>query len=224
MRSGSKGTARPPIRWVEVDPGRLARWLDGFAERHGPVQAGPQEFGEREYGLRLAGADGAVAECHAPPGAPPPAGAADLISGAVTVRRIGLLLARQSAVALGVAEGEDLVATKVETSYVQSRTAAGGWSQQRFARRRANQAQAAAGTAADLAHRVLLPHAGSLAALVTGGDRRTVEAVLADRRLAPLAALRAPRLLDVAEPRHAVLVDAARRARAVRIRLLDPDG
>ncbi|MBX6357981.1 MAG: hypothetical protein IRZ05_19280, partial [Micromonosporaceae bacterium] len=79
----------------------------------------------------------------------------------------------------------------------------------------------AAGAAADLAARILLPAAGGLAALVTGGDRRTVDTVLADRRLAPLAALRAPRLLDVPEPRHAVLVEAARRARAVRIRLVE---
>jgi Actinobacteria/chloroflexi VLRF1 release factor len=206
-------------RWVEVDPGRLPRWLDGFAERHGAAPATATE-----YGIRLVGEDGAVAECHAPPGAPAPVDLAGLVAGAQEPRRLGLLLARQGAVALGVAEGERLVASKVDTYYVQARTAAGGWSQQRFARRRANQAAAAAGSAADLAARVLLPAAGNLAALVTGGDRKTVDAVLGDRRLAPLAALRAPRLLDVPEPRHAVLVDAVRRARAVRIRLLGPAG
>jgi hypothetical protein len=211
--TGSSGI----VRWVEVDPGRLSRWLDGFAARHGEVEVTPEE-----YGLRLVGADGAVAECHAPPGAPPPDDLAGLVSGALAERRIGLLLARRGAVAMGVAEGDRLVAAKVDSYYVQGRTAAGGWSQQRFARRRANQAQAAAGAAADLAARVLLPAAASLATLVTGGDRRTVDAVLADRRLAPLAALRAPRLLDVPQPRRAVLVEAVRRARAVRIRLLDP--
>jgi Actinobacteria/chloroflexi VLRF1 release factor len=204
------------VRWVEVDPGRIARWLDGFAERHGQP-----EVSAEGYGIRLVGADGAVAECHAPPGAPAPADLAELVAGAQAARRTGLLLARQGAVALGIAEGDRLVASKVDSYYVQSRTAAGGWSQQRFARRRANQAQAAAGAAADLAARILLPAAGSLAALVTGGDRKTVDTVLADRRLAPLAELRAPRLLDVPEPRHAVLVEAARRARAVRIRLVD---
>jgi Actinobacteria/chloroflexi VLRF1 release factor len=204
------------VRWVEVDPQRLSRWLDGFAERHGQP-----EVTTEEYGIRLVGADGAVAECHPPAGAPPPADLADLVSVSTVERRIGLLLARQGAVALGIADGDRLVASKVDSYYVQSRTAAGGWSQQRFARRRANQAQAAAGAAADLSARILLPAAGSLAALVTGGDRKTVDAVLADRRLGPLAALRAPRLLDVPEPRHAVLVEAARRARAVRIRLVD---
>jgi hypothetical protein len=214
--SGRGGT-REAVRWVEVDPGRLPRWLDGFADRHGRP-----EITAEEYGIRLVGADGAVAECHAPPGAPPPADLAGLVTGAQASRRIGLLLARQSAVALGIAEGERLVSSKVDSYYVQGRTAAGGWSQQRFARRRANQAQAAATAAADLATRVLLPAAGRLAALVTGGDRKAVDAVLDDRRLAPLAALRSPRLLDVPEPRHAVLVEAARRARSVRIRLLEP--
>ena len=102
--------------------------------------------------------------------------------------------------AVGVAEGADLVVSKVDTRYVQGRTAAGGWSQHRFARRRDNQAKAALGDAADLAVRLLLPEAATLAALVCGGDRRAVDTVLADRRLAPLVPLRAERLLDVPEP------------------------
>ena len=113
--------------------------------------------------------------------------------------------------------------SKVDSSYVQGRTAAGGWSQQRFARRRTNQAKAAASGASDLVVRLLLPQAGSLAALVTGGDRRAVEAVLADPRLAPLRPLRSDRFLDVAEPRRAVLEQAVAGARAVRIRIRDAD-
>jgi hypothetical protein len=46
--------------------------------------------------------------------------------------------------------------------------------------------------------------------------------VLADARLAPVAALRAERFLDVPEPKLAVLRAAIRPARAVRIRLVDP--
>lgn len=212
-----KTVRRQAVRWVEVDPGRLQRWLDGFAERHGRPEVTAQE-----YGLRLVGADGAVAECHAPPGAPISADIPGFVSAALADRRIALLLARQAAVAVGIAEGDRLVATKVDSYYVQGRTAAGGWSQQRFARRRANQASAAAAAAADVVVRVLLPAVDGLAALVTGGDRRAVDAVLADRRLTPLAALRAPRLLDVPEPRQAILADAARRARAVAIRLQEP--
>ena len=112
--------------------------------------------------------------------------------------------------------------SKVDSSYVQSRTAAGGWSQQRFARRRGNQARAAAQDAADLAARLLLPQLPSLAAVVAGGDRAMVEAVLADARLQPVRELVAERFLDVADPKLTVLQSAAVAARAVRIRVLDP--
>ncbi|MEH1013295.1 acVLRF1 family peptidyl-tRNA hydrolase [Micromonospora sp. CPCC 206060] len=209
-------TSRPAAgggRWVDVDPARVPRWVDGFAERHGT----PVTTTVEEYGLRLAAPDGATAELHTPPGAPPAGDVPGFVAAAAAPRRIGLLLARKGAVAVGVADGTELVASKVDTRYVQGRTAAGGWSQQRFARRRDNQARAALGDAAELAVRLLLPETSSLATLVTGGDRRAIDTVLADRRLAPLAALRADRLLDVPEPRHAVLVDAIAAARAVRI-------
>lgn len=208
-------TSRPAAgggRWVEVDPARVARWVEGFADRHGPPTITMEG-----YGLLLAAPDGATAELHTPPGAPPAADLPGFVAAAGAPRRLGLLLARKGAVALGVADGTELVVSKVDTRYVQGRTAAGGWSQQRFARRRDNQAKAALGDAAELAVRLLLPEAGSLAALVCGGDRRAVDTVLADRRLAPLAALRAQRLLDVPEPRHAVLVAAVPAARAVHI-------
>ncbi|MET8529608.1 acVLRF1 family peptidyl-tRNA hydrolase [Micromonospora sp. NPDC005172] len=213
-------TSRPAAgggRWVEVDPARVARWVEGFADRHGPHTTTVQG-----YGLLLTAADGATAEVYAPPGAPARDDVVGFVASAVAPRRIGLLLARKGAVAIGVAQGADLVVSKVDTRYVQGRTAAGGWSQHRFARRRDNQAKAALGDAADLAVRLLLPEVAKLAALVCGGDRRAVDTVLADRRLAPLVPLRAERLLDVPEPRHAVLVAAVGAARAVRIRLRDP--
>ncbi|HEY3010541.1 MAG TPA: acVLRF1 family peptidyl-tRNA hydrolase [Micromonosporaceae bacterium] len=212
--------ARPAAgggRWVAVAPNRLARWLAGFAERHGPP-----EIVIRGYAVLLGGPDGATAELHRPPGAGPADDLDGFVAAAQAPRRLGLLLARRGAVAVGIAEGDRLVASKVDTHYVQGRTAAGGWSQQRFARRRVNQAKAAAADGADLAARVLLPEAGALAALVAGGDRRAVEAILADRRLAPLAELRDERLLDVPEPRHVVLVDAVAAARAVRILVREP--
>jgi hypothetical protein len=204
-------------RWVEVDPARLARWLAGFAERHGEYQATAAT-----EGLRLVAVDGALAECHAPPGAPAADDVDEFVAHAVQPRRIGLLLARRGAVAVGIAVGDGLEVSKVDSSYVQGRTAAGGWSQHRFARRRDNQARAAAADGADIAARLLVPAAARLAAVVTGGDRRAVEAVLADPRLARVAALRVERFLTVAEPRLAVLEAAVRQARSVLIRLVDP--
>jgi hypothetical protein len=203
---------------VEVDPGRLPRWLSGFTERHG--EAGVSVDGGR---VRLEGADGCVAELRPPPGASTPLDLAGFVAEATRPRRLGVLLARQASVAVGLADGERLLESKVDSSYVQGRTAAGGWSQQRFARRRENQAKAAAGVAIRIVAGLLLPAADTLDALVTGGDRRTVDTILADPRLASLAALRSERFLDVAEPRRAVLEQAAVRARAVHIRIIDAE-
>jgi Actinobacteria/chloroflexi VLRF1 release factor len=205
--------ARPAAgggRWVDVAPERLPRWLENFAARHGGYTAD---------GLHLVAADGATADLEPPPGASGVRTVDDL--GAAPCR-LGLLLARKGAVAVGIADGDRLVSSKVDTHYVQGRTAAGGWSQQRFARRRDNQAKAAAADGAAIAERVLLPEVRTMAALVCGGDRTAVDAILAAPALAPLAALRARRLLDVPEPRHAVLVAAVAQARAVRILICDP--
>ncbi|WP_328467354.1 acVLRF1 family peptidyl-tRNA hydrolase [Actinoplanes sp. NBC_00393] len=200
-------------KWVDVAPERLPRWLENFATRHGAYT---------EEGLTLTAADGASATLHAPPGAGPAATVAELISEARKPRRLGLLLARKGAVAVGVADGEKLISSKVDTHYVQGRTAAGGWSQQRFARRRDNQAKAAAADGAGIVGRLLLPEVRTMAALVTGGDRTAVDAILAAPQLAAVAALRTGRLLDVPEPRHAVLVTAVAAARAVPILIREP--
>ncbi len=195
-------------RWIDVAPERLPRWLENFAGRHGPYTAD---------GLVLTAEDGATARLAPPPGAVGVPDVPDLLREAPRDRRLGLLLARKGAVAVGVAAGPGLVVSKVDTHYVQGRTAAGGWSQQRFARRRDNQAKAAAADGSAIAVRLLLPEVRTLDALVTGGDRTAVEAILAVPELAPLRALRDERFLDVPEPRHAVLVAAGAPARAVRI-------
>jgi hypothetical protein len=172
--------------------------------------------------VRLRAPDGAIAELYPPPGAPATRDLAGLLAAAAAPRRLGLLLVRRGGYGVGVASGTELVSSKVDSRYVQGRTAAGGTSQHRFARRRDNQAKALTGAAADLAARLLLPERDRLAALVTGGDRRLVDQVLADARLAPLRPLRAERFLDVPDPRLAVLQAAVRAARTVRIRLTEP--
>ena len=68
---------------------------------------------------------------------------------------LGIILVRRGGYAVGLAHGDRLTAHKVGTRYVQSRTAAGGWSQQRFARRRANQADGLVGAVAEHAVRLL---------------------------------------------------------------------
>jgi hypothetical protein len=205
---------------VEISPERLRGWLDGFYGRH---------EGATERGLELTGtSNGDTATLHPPPGLADAADVESLLAGLGSPPRIGLLLARKGAVAVGVVDGTKLIASKVERFYVQGRTAAGGQSQQRYARRRANQADSATQHAADIAARVLLPYApgapadsdDSVRALVCGGDRLMIDSVLADRRLEPLRELRHPHLLEAAEPRLVVLEEAATAARRVRIHLV----
>src|SRR5439155_12360520 len=125
----------------------------------------------------------------------------DLIEHVIRERRIGVLLVRRGGHAAGVFEGSRLVASKVGSSYVQGTTKAGGSSQQRYARRRANQADAAFAVAADVAAAVFADVA--LDAFVAGGDRAAVRAVLADRRLSHLHP--AGPWLDVKDPKLKVL-------------------
>jgi hypothetical protein len=211
--------ARPAAgggRWVEISPHRLRGWLDGFYSRHD---------GATEHGLVLTGtSNGDTATLFVPPGHADPVDVDALLADLARPPRIGLLLARKGAVAVGVVDGTAVTVSKVQRFYVQGRTAAGGTAQQRYARRRANQADAAVTRAADIAARVLLPYASGrpdpVTALVCGGDRTLLDTVLADRRLAPLAALRHPHLLECPEPRLDVLTEAAVAARRVRVRLV----
>jgi hypothetical protein len=217
--------ARPAAgggRWVDVEPARLPGWLNGFAGRHGAYQVTTVDGPGAGRALHIAAGDGSTVALWPPPGAPLREDVESFVVESLKVRRIGLLLARQASVAVGVADGPRLLDSKVDTSYVQSRTAAGGWSQHRYARRRENQAKAAAEDAADLVVRLLLPSVKGLSTVVTGGDKRTVEAILADPRLAPVLHRRAERFLDVREPRLAVLKEAVTAARAVRLLIQDP--
>jgi hypothetical protein len=200
-------------RWVEVPPERIARWLTGFGERHDGFEADT----EPEV-VRLRGGDGAIAECHVP--FPPLED--DLVAHALRERRVGVLLVRLGGYACGVFDGDRLVVSKVGARLVHGRSAAGGQSQQRFARRRDKQAREALQEAAATAARVLVPHAGELEALVCGGDRRAVDALREDHRLDPLFAKETGPFLAVPDPRLAVLRETPARFRAVRVRIVEP--
>jgi hypothetical protein len=77
--------------------------------------------------------------------------------------------------------------------------------------------------AVETAARVLLPHAGEVVALFTGGDRGLVDEVLADRRLAPLAPVRREPHLDVGDPTKAVLLETPKQFRAVDVHIVEPE-
>ncbi|WP_369256390.1 acVLRF1 family peptidyl-tRNA hydrolase [Geodermatophilus amargosae] len=206
-------------RVLGVAPERLGRWLDGVVTRHGAFEARAGDDGA----LHVSCADGTMLTLRAPFGWTPAAPLLTAFTAAARQpRRAAVLLVRRGRWATGVFDGADLVVSKIDSRLVQGRSAAGGWSQQRFARRRGNQADAVVTSAADTAARVLLPHAGAVTALFTGGDRGMVDAVLADPRLASLAALRREPALEVGEPTKEVLLGTPGRFRAVQVHIVEP--
>jgi hypothetical protein len=207
-------------RVVDVGAERLDGWLQRFADRHGPT-----EWEASADLVVVTATDGARAECAVP--FPPLVVDSDAAYGGLPQharkeRCVGVLLVRLGGHAAGVFSGANLMSSKVGTRLVHGRSAAGGQSQQRFARRREGQVRVALQDAAAVAIRILLPAARDLDAVVLGGDRSAVEKVLADARLAPLRDLVVPGVLDVPDPRLQVLKDTPRLFRSVRIRVVDP--
>jgi VLRF1 release factor-like protein len=190
----------------EVPPERLERWLDRWAETNAPVE----KTEVRAERVTFVAAAGAV-DCDPPfpplrdTGVREGFDPAPLLDHVKRDRVVGVLLVRLGGHAAGVFSGRRLVASKVGRRQVHGRHKAGGSSQQRFARRREGQARVALEAAADVAARVLLEHRRDLEALVLGGDRRALAEVLEDRRLRSLAPLVVERILDVPDPRFAVL-------------------
>src|SRR5919112_1708352 len=206
-------------RTLGVAPERLGRWLDGVAERHGAFA----DVVLTDAIVHITCADTTTVDLRAPfDWTPGPALLSTFTAAARQPHRAAVLLVRRGRWAVGVFDGPDLVVSKVDARQVQGRTAAGGWSQQRFARRRAHQTDAVVGAAVETAVRVLLPHAGEVEVLFTGGDRGLVDDVLADPRLRALAALRREPPLEVGEPTKAVLLATPEQFRAVEVHIVEP--
>lgn len=213
-------------RAVEVAPDRLEGWYARFAVRNDGVRST-----ELAPDIVTVTADnGVVAIASVPFGPLDAEGTVDglavdglavgpLIEHALISRRIALLLVRRGGHSVGIARGGVVVQSRTDRHLVQGRSAAGGWSQQRFARRREGQARNALRSAAEDAFEVLVPQLSEVDAVVLGGDRRALESLREDRRLAPLFDRAERRVLDIAEPRRTVLDDAAERAVAVEITL-----
>lgn len=209
-------------RAVEVEPERLAGFLERFAAGHGGVlttTVAPTR-------VDVAAGDGAAAAIPVPfgplvasPGQRAGLAVDDLLDHVMAVRTIGLLLVRLGGYSVGIARAGVVITSSTGSRLVHGRSAAGGQSQQRFARRREGQARVALRAAADTAARVLLPRAGELDAVVLGGDTAALRTLAADPRLVGLLERAEPRVLDIAEPRRAVLDEAARRARCVEVQL-----
>lgn len=224
-------------RWLEVPPERFVTWVVTFAERHGGAAPDRQvTAGESGVAVTFTAADGATAECHPPfPPLPPAlsgvpsavrAAAEALAAHAAADRTVGVLLVRLGGYAVGVFSGSPprLAGSKTGSRPVHGRSAAGGWSQQRFARRRENQAATALRAAADAAAEVFGRYGPDrLDAVVLGGDKRSAAGLADDARLQKYLAKATGRFLTVPDPRLAVLRDIPRAFLATRIRLTEPE-
>jgi Actinobacteria/chloroflexi VLRF1 release factor len=196
----------PPLR---AEPGEEGATGPLRAHLPLPLPPPPGERGEQgptEPGVR------AVAEA--------------IVAHAVADRTVGVLLVRLGGYAVGVFRGSPprLASSKTGRRLVHGRSAAGGWSQHRFARRRENQAAAALGAAADAAAGIFAPYgAAGLDAVVLGGDKRSVAGLRDDARLAPYLARATDRFLTVPDPSAAILRDIPSAYLAIRIRLTEPE-
>jgi Actinobacteria/chloroflexi VLRF1 release factor len=218
--------ARPAAgggRWIDVGPDRAPSWLAGFDQVHRVLSTVYEPTR-----VLVESADGTLAEC-VPPFPPlsevgdyPGLAPAILLGHLERERVVGVLLARLGGYAAGVFRGEQLLASKVGARLVHGRSSAGGRSQHRFARRRELEARRALEAAADSAAAVLVPSLPQLESVVLGGDRRAIDALRQDGRLAPLFALASDRFLAVPDPRLAVLRATPAIFRALRVRLLEP--
>ncbi|RRO18099.1 hypothetical protein EIL87_07520 [Saccharopolyspora rhizosphaerae] len=211
-------------RAVEVAPDRVAGWFERFASSHGG--AASTRLQPRE--VLVTAEDGATARVAVPFGEiPPPHGeqpglaVSSLVEHVTAARRIGLVLVRLGAHSVGVAVDGVVESSSTDRHLVHGRNKAGGWSQQRFARRREGQSARSLAAAADAVARTLLPVADELDGLVLGGDRTALRALAEDSRLTSLFDRAEERVLDVAEPRRAVLDEAAKRAVAVEVEVRD---
>ena len=240
-----KNAAGGGARWLDVSAERFPGWVAAFALRHG--ESGSLTVSLADGVAAFAAEDGALAECHPPfpesfpvppqsvgpaaadaGGAAAAAGSPGEIAGLIAAharmpRAVGVLLVRLGGYAAGVFTGYPpaLADAKVGSRLVHGRSAAGGWSQQRFARRREKQASEALDAAADTAVAVF-GRGPRLDAVVLGGDKRAVAELRGDPRLAPYLALATERFLTVPDPKRAVLEGTPRLFTAVRVRITEP--
>jgi hypothetical protein len=116
-------------------------------------------------------------------------------------RVVAAVLVRLGGYAVGVFEGERLVASKVGSRFVKGRHKKGGSSANRFRRRREGQERALLDAAAETARRVLEPYRDRIEHLALGGDRAAATRVLEQLQLSWLSGKALPRFFTVPEPR-----------------------
>jgi hypothetical protein len=119
---------------------------------------------------------------------------------------VAALLVRLGGYAVGVFDGERLVASKVGSRFVKGRHKKGGSSSGRFRRRREEQARELIEEAAEVAAYTLKPWRDRAEFVALGGDRAAIDRALAvGPELGWLSERALPRFFTVPDPRQAVL-------------------
>lgn len=207
-------------RAVDVPPDRLAGWVNRFVSGH----QGAADPVFLDGAVLIRAGDGSSATIAVPYGPLRSEDTREPIEAVLhhleQLGTIGLLLFRAGAHSVGLCRDRRVLSSSTDRHYVQGRTAAGGWSQQRYARRRGNQLSAAQQSAAFDTARVW----GSVApqVLLLAGDRQAINGVLEDPRLSRFLELPTRRIGDIAEPRRSILDEVAARSLDVTIVVQDP--
>ena len=185
-----RDNVRKRLEWLEGTPGRT-QYADGAVlvePEDGEALVVRPPFGlahEREYPVVRVG---------------------PLLEELAENHLIAALLVRLGGYAVGVFDGETLVASKVGSRFVKGRHKKGGSSSNRFRRRREEQARALVEEAARVAVTVLGPWRDRVEFAALGGDRTAIEAVLAaEPGLSWLRERALQRFFTVPEPRLRVL-------------------
>lgn len=122
---------------------------------------------------------------------------------------VALVLVRLGAYAIGICHGEKIIASKTGTGLVHARHKKGGSSQGRFARHREKQIEYFLERVCGHIRERFEPHARTLDYMVYGGARTTITSL---RKRCPFLEQfdhrTLPPLLDIPEPRQAVLETA----------------
>lgn len=201
---------------MEISADRVVGWVNRFAGRN----TGVAELVAHPDRLEILGGDGTLATIEVPFG-PMAIGRREpieaLLEHLATIGLLGLVLVRGGAHSIGTARNGVVLSSSTDRAYLQGRTAAGGWSQQRYARRRGNQLTASLADSAATVERMLLPFVGRLGGLILAGDGSALRKVMAAPMLRPLVQLPARTFGDIPEPRRVVLDAVAARSLVVRI-------
>ncbi len=187
-----------------IPASRVERWVANFESRHGETELVVADGFLHGTALDLSSFEAQLPFGRAFAGS----GLSDFVDAATAPELWGVLLVRKGGFAVARLEGLQMVESKVGQRHVQGRTKAGGQSQQRFARRRDNQAKAAYLAAAQHAQRIL-----PATQVVAGGDRTAVRAVLSLVNGVEVVG----RWLEVPDPRRSVLQSAVLDACSVKM-------